>query len=139
MNSPPRIGVFPAEGLGRFSVQPNVAQDLASMVGDGSEDTAIDHFALQFGKPDFDLVQPRGIRRREMQLYVRVRRQELMDQGRFVSTEVVENDMDLALGWLRGHTSPKNVTNSWLVCRVAVCPITWPVCGFKAAYRDSVP
>src|SRR5260370_26725081 len=36
-------------------------------------------------------------------------------------------------------TSSRNATNSWLVWRWLVCPRTSPVCGFSAAYNDSVP
>jgi hypothetical protein len=44
-----------------------------------------------------------------------MRWQELPDQRRFVSAEVVENDMDVALGRLRGNHLPREATNSWLV------------------------
>ena len=38
-----------------------------------------------------------------MELHIWMCGQKLMDQGRFVSAEVVEHDMDLALGRLCGH------------------------------------
>ena len=58
MNSSPRIRVFPAEGFGRFGVQADAAEEFATQVRDRSKDAAVDHLALQFGKPDLDLVQP---------------------------------------------------------------------------------
>jgi hypothetical protein len=36
-------------------------------------------------------------------------------------------------------TSSRKATQSWVVCRAAVWPMTSPVCGFSAAYKDSVP
>jgi len=59
--------------------------------------------------------------------------QELLHQFGLVSREVVQNDVDLSLGRLGGDDLFQDPTNSWLVCREAVCPMTSPVCGFRAA------
>jgi hypothetical protein len=46
--------------VGRVSV--DVPALLAGDVSDGREDTTGNDFTLDFGEPEFDLIQPRGIR-----------------------------------------------------------------------------
>jgi hypothetical protein len=41
-----------------------VAKDLSAQIGDRGEDAAGEIVSLDFGKPQFDLVQPRRIRGR---------------------------------------------------------------------------
>jgi hypothetical protein len=38
-----------------------VAAELAGQIGDGGEDAAGDDFALDFGEPQFDLIEPGGV------------------------------------------------------------------------------
>jgi hypothetical protein len=46
-----------------FAVKPDVAHDLAAEIGDRGEDAAVEHLALQLGKPDLHLIEW-GFRRR---------------------------------------------------------------------------
>src|SRR5258707_2165681 len=53
----------PAEGSGGFVVLLDVADQLSGQVSCRSEDPASDDIALDFGKPDLDLIKPAGIGR----------------------------------------------------------------------------
>ena len=57
------ILIFPAEGCGGFVVLPNVTDQLSGEVGCRSEDSASNNVALDFGKPDLDLIEPTGVGR----------------------------------------------------------------------------
>lgn len=80
----------------------DVAAQLAGEVSDGSEDSACDDLTLDFGEPEFDLIQPRGIRGREVKMDPRMLLQKRMYQGSLVSREVFENDVDLLPGRAQG-------------------------------------
>jgi len=51
VNSALWIGVGPAERTGLFLIGTDIAAELASQVGDGGKDPAVDDVALDFGKP----------------------------------------------------------------------------------------
>jgi len=53
----------PAEGSGGFVVLLDVADQLSGEISGRSEDPASDDIALDFGKPDLDLIKPAGIGR----------------------------------------------------------------------------
>ena len=55
----PRIGVFPLHGFRGRIVLPDIAHDFPFQIMPGCEDAAGDDIALDLGKPQFDLVQPR--------------------------------------------------------------------------------
>jgi hypothetical protein len=61
------ILIFPAEGCGGFVVLPNVTDQLSGEVGCRSEDSSSDNVALDFGKPDLDLIGPTGQRKSEIE------------------------------------------------------------------------
>ena len=52
------VRVSPSEGSGSLIVGFDVAHELAAQVGNGFEDSAGNHVALDFGEPVFDLVEP---------------------------------------------------------------------------------
>ena len=52
--------------VGRVGV--DVATEFASQIGDRGKNAASDDLALDFGEPDLDLVEPRGIGGREVKL-----------------------------------------------------------------------
>src|SRR5205823_3748751 len=66
-------------------------------------DTASENVPLDLGKPEFDLIQPRGIRGREMEMYARMCGEKRADLLRLVRGEIVENDVNLASTGLRIH------------------------------------
>ena len=48
----------------------DIAHQLAAEILDRGEDSSADHIALDAGEPVLDLVQPRGVRRREVHLHI---------------------------------------------------------------------
>ena len=67
----------------------NVSTDFASQVGDGSKDAARQEVSLDLRKPEFDLVEPRGIRRGEVEVHVRMVQQERPNRLGFMSRQIV--------------------------------------------------
>ena len=63
-----RIAVGPADRLRVLVVLRNVAPNLARKVRDRREDSAGEQVAFDFRKPEFHLIEPRGVRRREVQM-----------------------------------------------------------------------
>ena len=65
-----RIAIAPADRFRRLVVVPDVATNLAREVRDGREDAAGEEVAFDLRKPEFDLVEPRGIGRGEVEMHV---------------------------------------------------------------------
>src|SRR3990172_1575637 len=82
------IGIFPLHGTGRFVVLTDVSHELSFQVGDGSEYAARDNIALNLAEPQRDLVQPRRVGGREVQVNLGVRRQEVLDRCALVGREI---------------------------------------------------
>jgi len=72
----------------------DIPTDLAGEVGDGGKDAARQQVALDLRKPEFDLVQPRRIGRREVQLHVRMLEQEAADGLGLMRREIVRDDVN---------------------------------------------
>ncbi len=56
-----------------------------------------------------------------------------------MSGEIIEHDVDLFPFGCEATTWTRKATNSSVLCRVAVFPMTCPVFVFNAAKRESVP
>ena len=97
------IGIFPLHGTGRFVVLTDVSHELPLQVGDGSEYAAGDDVAFDLAEPQLDLVQPRRVGWREMQVNPGVRRQEVLDRCARVGREVVGDYVDLLATRLVDH------------------------------------
>ncbi len=80
MNPVRRIAIRPLNRLAGFVVQPDVLHQLATQIGRRGEDAARDDVALNFGEPEFDLIQPGTVGRGEMQCDARVRLQPCVDR-----------------------------------------------------------
>ena len=78
----------------------NVAHEFVAEIGGGGEDAARDDIAFDLGKPEFDLIEPRRIGGREVNVHAGMIGQELLDACGFVSRKVVDDDVDLALARL---------------------------------------
>ena len=76
------VGVFvgPPERESRFIVMADVAHDFAMKIGLGCEDATCNEVSLNFGEPDLDLVEPRGVGRGVVELDVAVGAQEALDR-----------------------------------------------------------
>ncbi len=89
------VGIFPANGLSALGVKPDVAHDLGCEVVDGGEDAACDNIALDFGEPDFDLIEPGGVGGSVVQLQTRMFVEQILDELGLVRGEIVDNDVNL--------------------------------------------
>ena len=74
---------------------PDVVHELSPQVGHRRECTAGNDVALDLGKPEFDLVEPRGVGRSEMQVNLRMSSQKVVDLSGVMGGEVVGNHVDL--------------------------------------------
>ncbi len=75
---------------------PDVLRDLALQIRDRREDAAREDVALDLGEPELDLIQPRRVRGREVQLHTAMLGEERPHGLRLVGQEIVKNDVDLA-------------------------------------------
>ena len=105
----PTVGVSigPLEGFGSLIVALDMAGNFASEVGSGSEDAASDQIALNFGEPDFDLIEPGRVSWGIMELNIRMKGEELRHSLGLVRRKVVGDDMDLLSAGCVATTSAK--------------------------------
>src|ERR1700754_2340772 len=89
------ISVSPFKGLGALVVDFDIAGDLAGEIGFGSKDAAGDQIALNFGEPDFDLIEPGRVGWRVVELKVGMGGEELRHGLGLVRRQVVGDDVDL--------------------------------------------
>src|SRR3984957_3697356 len=92
------VRVFPLDRASIGGVGVDVTTEFASQVRDRGENAAGDDLAFNLGEPDLHLVEPRGIRRGEVQLHARMLLKEVSNELGFVGREVVEDDMNLLPG-----------------------------------------
>src|SRR3990170_7187972 len=90
------IAIGPANRPGRSVVVANVAHDLAAQITHRAKDTTGDEIPLHLREPEFDLVEPGGIGRGEVQVHAGTRRQELYHSLGLVPGEIIQNDVDLS-------------------------------------------
>src|SRR5215207_1422733 len=96
------ISIGPFKGLSAFVVGFDIASDLAGEVGFGSKDAAGDQIALNFGEPDFDLIEPGRVSRGVVKLNVGMGGEELSHRLGLVRRKVVSDDVDVLVLGLRG-------------------------------------
>jgi len=89
------ILVSPPEGCCGFVVLLDVADELSRQIGFGSEDSSSNDMALNFGKPDFDLIEPARIGRSVMNPNGRIGVEELENAFGFMCAQVVGHDVNL--------------------------------------------
>ena len=80
----------------------DIASDFAGEVGFGSKDAAGDQIALNFGEPDFDLIEPGRVSRGVTELSVGMGSEELSHGLGLVRRKVISDDVDLLALGLRG-------------------------------------
>ena len=89
------ILVSPPEGCCGFVVLLDIADELSRQIGFGSEDSSSNDMALNFGKPDFDLIEPARIGRSVMNPNGRIGVEELENAFGFMCAQVVGHDVNL--------------------------------------------
>ena len=87
----------------------DVTKELSRQVRFGGEDSSSNDSALNFGKPDFDLVEPTRIGRRVVESNCRMGVQELKNTLGFVRAQVVDHDMNFSASRLAGHDGAQKV------------------------------
>src|SRR5688500_7110157 len=102
-NSMRRIAVNPTDRFRVLVVANDVAPNLAREVWDRGEDAPREEVAPDRGKPEFDLIQPRRVGRREVQVHPRMRLEERLNAVCLVRRQVVDDQVDLAPARLRGE------------------------------------
>jgi hypothetical protein len=125
-------GFGPDEWLGVLVVGFDEGIDVLAELGDGSERGAVQRLSLQDREPDFDLVEPGGPRRREVETHVRMTFEPAIVPG-LVGVQVVEDDMD------GGTMSFMKSRNSTRRRRFLCAAVTLPVATSKAANSVVVP
>src|SRR5258708_1334936 len=105
------IGILksPAEGCGGFVVLLDVTDQLSGEVGSRSEDAPSADIALNFGKPDLDLIEPTRIGRGVMDSYGWIGLEELENILGFMCAQVVGDDMNLSALRLAGDDLTQKV------------------------------
>ena len=63
----PRICVLPLYRVGRLVVRPDIAHEFPLQIVPGREDAPGDDIAFDLGEPQFHLIEPGGLGRREVQ------------------------------------------------------------------------
>ena len=89
------IKVTPLYGLWSFVVVPDVLHELSSQVSQRREHAAGNDVTLDLVEPEFNLVEPGGVGRSEVQVNVPMSFQKILDLPRLMGREVVGNYMDL--------------------------------------------
>ena len=77
------IEVFPLHLVWFLVVVADIAHEFSFQVRHGGEDAASDHLVLYLGEPQFDLVEPGGVGRREVQMNGPMRLEERCHQRGF--------------------------------------------------------
>src|SRR5258708_30953946 len=105
------IGILksPTEGCGGLVVLLDVTDQLSGEVGGRSEDSPSDDIALNFGKPDLDLIEPTGIGRGVMDPYGWIGLEELEDILGFICAQVIGDDVNLSALRLTGANLAQKV------------------------------
>ena len=103
------ILVSPPEGCCGFVVLLDVADELSRQIGFGSEDSSSNDMALNFGKPDFDLIEPARIGRSVMNPNGRIGVEELENAFGFMCAQVVGHDVNLFARRLTGDDLAQKV------------------------------
>ena len=108
-----RIAVTPSNRFRRLVVVPDVPANLPREVSHGRKDAPGEEISFDLREPEFDLIEPRRVRRREMQPHIGVRDQERAHRLGLVRGEIIENHgyhharvtntgLAVAHGWIDG-------------------------------------
>jgi hypothetical protein len=109
MDSFGRRRVSPFDGSSGLVVVPDVTKDFSSEIVEGGKNAASDDLSLDLGEPDFDLVKPRRIGGCKMEADLGMTGQEIVDELRFMSREIVGNHVDIAPAGLGSDNLSKKV------------------------------
>lgn len=121
---------------------PDEAEDGALEVGVSGERAVAQHAALQNREPDFDLVDPRSVKRREHEVEApavpKIESRPALRLPLLVDVEVVPDNVDLRVG-VSGSDILKEATSASAVRCLTTFPITSPVATSNEASSEHVP
>lgn len=117
----------------------NIAHQFLAEVLDRGKDASGNDIALDLREPQFNLVEPRGIRRREMQVHRRMGLQKLGDPTGLVGREVIGDHVQLLTGGLMGHQVCQKGDELFRGVPVRCLAQHFPCLGIERGYRDRVP
>jgi hypothetical protein len=103
VNAPFSFGVSPLKRFRLFVVATDVADELPIAIFDRDEDAASDDIPLDFGKPDLNLIEPRGVGRCVMDADIRISVEEFPDLGGTMGREIVGDDVNFLCRCLTGN------------------------------------
>src|SRR5215467_10545805 len=88
------IFVRPFNGNCFAIIGADVAHNFAIEIFDRTEDAAGDEVSLDFGEPDFDLIEPGGVSGRVMNPHFGMTSQKIADRFGLMGAQVIADDMD---------------------------------------------
>jgi hypothetical protein len=88
----------PVKGLRVFVINPNVIVDGFDQITNAAEGSAADSFSCDFGKPAFDLIEPRRTGWREVQVIARSCSEPSLHGGMFMGAVIIQDQMDVQIG-----------------------------------------
>jgi len=89
------VTIDPFNWLRGMVVLADIAHELALEIGDGSKDAACDDIAFDAVEPQLDLVKPRGVGGRVVELDIRMGGEEGAHRRGLMGGEIIADDMDL--------------------------------------------
>src|SRR5258708_31836651 len=121
------IGILKSstEGCGGFVVLLDVTDQLSGEVVGRGEDSPSDDIALDFGKPDLDLIEPTRIGRGVMDSYGWIGLEELENILGFMCAQVVDDDVNLSALRLAGDDLSQKVDT--LGADITICVLAHDV------------
>ena len=127
------------EGRRGFVVLLDVANHFSGQVGGGGEDSPGNDIALDFGKPDFNLIKPARIGWSVTDPDGWIGIEEPENTLGFMCAQVIGHEVNFSALRQAGHGLAQEVDKSALVCRAVVFPRASPVRVSRAAYSERVP
>ena len=129
----------PDEWLGVVIVVLNEGSDIGLELIDAAMDAALDLLVGEQREPAFDLVEPGGAGRREVEVVARVAGEPGFDGRRFVGGVVVEHQMDVEIGRHGLLDLRQEFAEFDRAVALVAAPMTRPVTMSKAANNEVVP
>ena len=97
----------PANRFRGLVVVADVSPNLAGKISHGGENAAREKVPFDLGKPELDLVEPRRMCRREVEMHVRVVEEERANRLGLVGGQIVRDDVNLESFRLTRHDVAK--------------------------------
>ena len=134
-----RRGVSPLDRRSRFVVVPDVTKDFASEILDGGKDASGNDLPLDFGEPDFDLVQPRRVGGCKMDADLGMRGQKVIDEFSLMGRKIIRDHVDLASAGLGGYHLGEKIDELRAGMALSGLAKDFSAAGIQGPVRERVP